>query len=147
MVAKFVGNTITKSFVIVFFTIHFSIFMLGHLIFIFVLGTEFGGTNINFNDIISVALPASMLFISHGTSFMINYLGKKEYLNTEPQTQMFAPYGRVVVMHITIIAGTFLMMITGLPAALIGIFIILKTWVDISVHTTQHAKLSSSKPA
>ena len=45
------------------------------------------------------------LFISHGVSYRLNYIGRGEYLRTTAAGQMFAPYGRLVVLHITIIFG------------------------------------------
>ncbi|HZX19699.1 MAG TPA: DUF6498-containing protein [archaeon] len=130
-----------KLFMIPFFIVHYSGFMLGHLIFIFVLGTFFSNNvPINILDIITVFSAAISLFISHGISFLTNYVGKKEYLNTSIHQQMFAPYGRIFVMHITIVIGAFFVVFTGIPAALIVLFIALKTLVDIGAHLKEHLK-------
>jgi hypothetical protein len=55
-----------------------------------------------------VAIAAAALFLSHGVSFLVNFLGKEEYLTVSPDRQMIEPYSRVVVQHVTILAGGFL---------------------------------------
>jgi hypothetical protein len=56
------------------------------------------------------------LFVSHGVSFVQNYLLKGEYAAARPEKLMGSPYGRIVVMHIAILAGGFLTMAIGSPA-------------------------------
>jgi hypothetical protein len=136
-----------KIFMIIFFSIHYSGFMFAHLMFIFFLGMFFqNNVPITIPDIIAIFYAAIVLFVSHGISFLTNYVGKKEYLNVSTVQQMFAPYGRIFVMHITIIIGAFFVIFTGLPAAIIIIFILAKTVADIGAHLKQHLNVSISKP-
>jgi hypothetical protein len=53
----------------------------------------------------AIAFVLLGLFISHGISYRLNYIGRGEYLRTSVVRQMAAPYGRLVVLHITIILG------------------------------------------
>jgi len=78
------------------------------------------------------------LFVSHGVSFVYNYLIKGEYARTDPGKLMVAPYARVVVMHVAIIAGGFLTMAFGSPAALLFVLVVLKTIIDVELHLREH---------
>ena len=75
----------------------------------------------------AVLLAVVALAISHGLSYWFNYLGRGEYRRTSPAGQMFAPYGRLVVLHITIIVGGMAIAFTGAPAAALAILVVLKT--------------------
>jgi hypothetical protein len=127
-----------KIFLIAFFCIHFGSFMFGHLFAIlFIAGT--GGVEINFSLILySVLIPAVSLFISHGYSFYANYIQKKEYLLLNVKELMFAPYRRVILMHLIIILGGFFIYALNAPEILAVIFIIAKTFVDVSAHKREH---------
>jgi len=87
-----------------------------------------------------VRLAVLALFISHGVSFVQNYLLKGEYATARPEKLMGGPYGRVVVMHITILAGGFLTMAIGSPASLLVVLVVLKTVLDVNLHNREHKK-------
>jgi len=63
---------------------------------------------------------------------------------------MFQPYGRVVIMHLTIMAGGFLGMTLGAPVLGLIVLVMLKTVIDILAHLRQHKSssgiLSKIKP-
>ena len=48
--------------------------------------------------------------------------------------QMFAPYGRLVILHVTIIFGALAISFTGAPAAAVAILVVLKTALDVGLH-------------
>jgi len=81
------------------------------------------------------------LFVSHGVSFVYNYLLKGEYAIYKPQELMNKPYGRVVVMHIAIIGGGFLVMSVGSPVALLLGLVVCKTIFDVNMHIRSHKKV------
>jgi len=149
-------------FYVPFFIVHFGGFMAGHFFFLWML---FGGGLTaqisSFGDFVRVIfvetglwLAALALFISHGISFVINVLAPywKQWRGTartkarvagksEPesiQDVMMAPYGRVVVMHFTIIFGAMLTMVLGMPVAAYMLLIALKIAVDVSAHVRQN---------
>lgn len=68
-----------------FFVVHYGIFWLVHGVFVIVLA---GGA-----------------LASHAVSFWLNYIGRGEYRNASLGGQMFAPYPRMVVLHLTIVLG------------------------------------------
>jgi hypothetical protein len=86
------------------------------------------------------------MFVSHGISFGYNYLYKREYATVTPDQLMVQPYGRIMVMHIAIIAGGFLTMTLGSPVGLLVMLVILKTAIDVALHNRQHKGLAD-KPA
>jgi len=90
-----------------------------------------------------VRLAVLALFISHGVSFVQNYLLKGEYTTAKPDKLMGNPYGRVVVMHIAILAGGFLTMAVGSPVLLLVVLVGLKTILDLGLHNRSHKKAAA----
>lgn len=135
-----------KVSAISFFIVHYGIFTLVHGIFIFVI---FGGffeetepSSVfdvfgNFADL-QLWWAILALVISHTVSFFTNYIGKGEYKNTTLNQLMGQPYGRVVILHITIIIGGFLVALFGSPVVGLILLIALKTFIDIKTHLKQH---------
>lgn len=92
------------------------------------------------------------LFLSHGISFVYNYLLKGEFKRTNPQKLMSSPYARIVVMHLAIIIGAFISMALGSPVAVLAVLVVLKTALDIKLHLKEHDKIKpqpveSAQPA
>ena len=55
---------------------------------------------------------------------------------------MFSPYGRLVVLHVTIIFGAIAISMTGAPVAAIVILVVLKTLLDLGLHLREHRRLA-----
>lgn len=89
-------------------------------------------------DMTAVAWGALGLAISHGASFVVNYLGRREYLRVSPGRQMFAPYGRLVILHLAILLGAFVSLVIGSPVGALVVLVILKTIVDLTLHLREH---------
>ena len=66
-----------------------------------------------------------------------------EYFTAKPDKLMGSPYGRVVVMHVAIIAGGFLTMAAGSPALLLVVLVGLKTILDVNLHNREHKKAAA----
>jgi hypothetical protein len=86
----------------------------------------------------SVLLGAAGLFLAHGVSFFVNYLQKGEYLRTSAARAMGQPYGRVVILHVTILFGAFAIALLGAPVAMLLVLVIGKTLLDLSLYLRQH---------
>jgi hypothetical protein len=155
-----------KLFLIPFFVVHYGGFTAVHGFFVLALfhkdgqGPPVGGADwpcflvfvqMLFNVIRymysvippQVRLAVLALFVSHGVSFVQNYLLKGEYATAKPDKLMGSPYGRVVVMHIAILAGGFLTMAVGSPAPLLVVLVGLKTILDVKLHNREHKKAAS----
>ena len=86
----------------------------------------------------AVAFVLIGLAISHGVSYRLNYIGRGEYLRTSVSAQMSAPYGRLMVLHLTIIVGGMAIAMTGAPSAAVLILVLLKTALDLGLHLAEH---------
>lgn len=95
----------------------------------------------------SVGLAAVALFISHGASFLFNYIGRGEYRTSSPTSQMGSPYGRVVVLHLTIIFGAMLVAFLGSPLGALLVLIVLKTLFDLALHLREHRAAAARSSA
>ena len=131
-----------------FFILHFGGFMAGHAIFIFGFfrpdafsGGSFVSLDILREQVLLVWPMLGVLLVSHGYSFFKNYLGNKEYKGTDIGEQMFAPYKRIIIMHVTIIFGGFLTMLFQAPILSLVLLVALKTIADFIAHTKEHTQL------
>lgn len=143
-----------KIAAIPFFCFHYGMFTLIHGLFVFLV---FGGILNETSEDLSPGLFAQVfneyllwwavlaLFISHLVSFVLNYIGKGEYKQAKINALMGEPYGRVVILHITIILGAFLVAIFGAPVFALILLIALKLIVDIQAHLREHKKYEEKR--
>ncbi|MGC9325930.1 MAG: DUF6498-containing protein [Desulfomonilia bacterium] len=82
--------------------------------------------------------PLLCLVLSHGMSFVQNYLGRQEYTSFSLNTLMGLPYKRIVLMHVAIIAGGLPVMVLGSPVPLLIVLVFLKIGLDIWLHQRSH---------
>ena len=148
-----------------FFTVHYGFFCGIHGIFVLQL-TGFAGDDIGLHDTgaeetwpgplvllqkihgfiqrILAASPDALLygvlalFLSHGISFSLNYIGNREFAGLSMRRIMSAPYNRIVVLHVAIIAGGFLVAALGSPIGLLLALVALKIGMDIMLHRRSH---------
>lgn len=121
-----------KITMVVLFIFHYGIFTLVHGAFVLAFFGKLG----NLPEGFFYALL--FIFLSHGSSFFENFIGKREYLKTSPGRQMFQPYARVFVMHSVILLGGIVSMFLGAPIFALIILIVLKTIVDLLYHIAEH---------
>lgn len=147
----------SKLFFIPFFTFHYGFFCLIHGVFVFALlgKGEPGGGAIGFStsildegaELLERAVQVGGfwavlgLLVSHLFSFAVNYLGKGEFRRTAAPILMIAPYARIIVLHIAILAGAFAVVILGSPVYLLVILIVGKIMLDLKFHNRAHKKL------
>lgn len=80
------------------------------------------------------------LAISHGYSFVSNFIIAKERQCATVNSLMSAPYKRIVILHVTIIAGSFAIMSLGQPLFLLIVLVGLKTAMDAGLHLREHRR-------
>jgi Na+/H+ antiporter NhaD/arsenite permease-like protein len=78
------------------------------------------------------------LFISHGYSFAVNFLGQQEYAGRSLKEQMTEPYKRIIFMHLVLIFGGGLSMILGNVTVVLLLVIAIKIWLDVRAHVREH---------
>jgi Family of unknown function (DUF6498) len=102
-------------------------------------GNAFGAINWT-----SVWIGGVALFVSHGASFLLNYIGRGEYLTATAGGQMAAPYARVVILHLTIIFGAFVVAFLGSPIGALVVLVGLKTAFDLGLHLRERRRAESA---
>ena len=71
---------------------------------------------------------------AHGNPLVASntdYWKGHKYKTPRPELQMFAPYPRIVVMHVAIIFGAMLIQTLGLPAMVAVLLIVIKTALEL----------------
>ena len=151
-------------FKIAFFCLHYGIFCAIHGMFVLKL-TGFAGIGpaaavayswpgplvviekfITLSQQILAAAPGQFvwaciaLLISHGASFLLLFIGQQEFRHTTVNRLMTAPYRRITVLHIAVIAGGFLVRQLNSPLGLLLALVALKTGMDIMLHIRSHRK-------
>jgi len=139
--AKGAGPAGPKPLFLLFFAVHYGFFMAIHYFFLVsFLSKGFGPHGFSLDLLRGVRPGLLVLFLSHGISFFANYIGRGEYLGASTAHLVFQPYGRIVVMHLTIIFGAGLMMLTGQSVVLLGTLILLKIALDVMAHQRERQK-------
>jgi hypothetical protein len=140
-----------KIVVIPFFCVHYGMFTAVHGVFVFALfGSGLaagvfpsGEMVLQVIDEQALWVAVSALVLSHAFSFVRNYVGQGEYRRVTLQRLMSQPYARVVVLHVAIIGGGFVVMALGAPVFGLLLLVVLKIAMDLSAHLREHATLAS----
>ncbi len=141
------GANASKVFLIPFFVVHYGMFTAIHGMFVLLLFGPHSGeppSVASFSLAIrnaGIGLGVLAIAVSHGYSFVVNYLGSGEFRRMSPQVLMGQPYARVVVLHVTILAGGFATAALGAPLAALVVLIVLKTAIDLKAHLSERRKL------
>jgi hypothetical protein len=85
-------------------------------------------------------LPLGALVVSHGVSTVYYHFLRGEDRGRAVNEIMGDPYGRIVLMHITILAGAVPTMLFGSPLAMLVILVIGKTTLDLVLHRRAHRR-------
>jgi len=127
------------------FVSHFGAFMAVHFMFVYELfvtrDNRADSSLAEVGQFMYTLWPALLaLLLSHGLSFVYNFLGRGEYRSKSVRGQMAEPYGRVVIMHVTVIIGGGLSLLLGSPGAALVLLVVLKIAADITAHRKQHPR-------
>ena len=140
-----------KLFIIPFFCVHYGMFTFVHGIFVVALfggGLKHGAgfpTPETFWRIVQeyhLGWAILGLAISRGISFVTNYLVSGEYKRASLQQLMAQPYGRIVVLHIAILGGGFLMLALHSPEVGLLLLVALKIAFDLRGHFAERKKFA-----
>lgn len=143
--------SLSKIAIIPFFVMHYGLFWFVHGIFVLTLplfmsmspGSSDTGMSL---DVGAILLAAIALAVSHGLSYWWNFVRGGEYRRVTPAGLMFAPYRRLIALHLTIIFGAMAMTFTGAPAAAVAILVAVKTVLDLGLHLAEHRAVSPRSP-
>ena len=152
-----------KLFYIPFFCVHYGGFTLIHGFFVIALfghgikihaSLESAGVPFQLvRELWRIALENSLLWgifslaASRTFSFYRNYLANGEYENAQVDNLMAQPYGRVMVMHLTLLGGGALLLALNSPLAGLLMLVLLKTLLDLRGHFAERVKFATPPTA
>jgi hypothetical protein len=127
------------------FLLHFGIFMAVHLVFVLWLTRQeahsftldWRSALADARDALAWGLPA--LVLSHGASFVSNYLVGGERRRATASELFVAPYSRIMVMHLVVMFGAAVVVFLRTPAPLVVLLAAIKVAVDVRAHLKEHA--------
>lgn len=160
------GSWIGRVFLSLFFCVHYGGFCAVHGVFLL---TFFGRGEADslmsnptwFGPLIFVELLVSVvravwegspresgmvvaaLMMSHGASFVMNYLLGGERAAMTSKQAMAAPYVRIVIMHVTVLVGGALIALAGSPLAMLALLVVMKTAVDVHFHRRERRRFAA----
>jgi len=79
------------------------------------------------------------LLVSHGISFVVNFLGNGEYRRTTVDAQVAAPWTRLIIMHVTTMAGAWSVGLFDAPVGALVMLAVLKIVVDLHGHLRERS--------
>jgi len=141
--------SVGKLFLIPFFVFHFGMFTLVHGVFVFAL---FGAKSLPRFDSLA-ELPEAIrayhlgwgvlaLVVSHGLSFYWNYFENGEYRRASLPILMMQPYARLVVLHLAVLFGGWIVLTLGSPLLALLVLVALKTAADVRAHSAERHKFA-----
>jgi hypothetical protein len=145
-----------KLFVIPFFCVHYGMFTFVHGIFVIALfgggmkhGAGFPTPETFWHTMQEYHLGWAVLglAVSRGISFATNYIGNGEYQRASLPVLMQQPYGRIVVLHLAILGGGFLMLALHSPVVGLLLLVALKIALDLRGHLAERKKFSAGETA
>lgn len=148
-----------RGFLAAFFLLHYGIFWVVHGVFLTVIlnlrgvfagGFPFGPSGFGFDPFSfamadsTVLLAGIALFVSHLANLIVNYIGRGEYRTVSAGGQMFAPYPRLIALHVTIIVGSMAILGLGEPFFAVLLLVVIKTIVDIGLYRFDRKRFNRS---
>jgi hypothetical protein len=144
-----VGSVAGMGFLSAFFAFHYGMFCFVHGVFVvgllktMPLGLRGAGPALRENPFnlphhIQEAIQGGFLYalialaLSHGFSFVSNFLIRREYAKLSARRLMTGVYGRVVALHLAILFGGFVSMF--LPSVIVSLLVLLKIALDLKFH-------------
>lgn len=144
---------VVKAAMLPFFCFHYGMFCFVHGVFVFVLFGRgvtgvagFPGPEQFWRVLQAQHLYWAVLALaaSHSVSFVVNYLRSGEYRQARLDALMQAPYGRVVVLHLAILGGGFLLLSLGSPVWGLVLLIVLKIGLDVRAHLRERRRFAGA---
>jgi hypothetical protein len=139
-----------------FFTVHYGLFCLGHGAFVV---SMFGDAALGSNmfDLVGatrtvLAQQPNILIGLASISLwqlvqLVLFVVRGEAAKSNLLELMSAPYGRIIILHLAIIFGGFLLMMMSEPMAGLVVLALVKTWFDVAEARGQVPRFMRTQPA
>ena len=138
-----------KAFLVPFFLVHFGGFTYIHGVLVVSFFGPKGAQGFDLLTTVPAAIRANQLgwsllglVLSHGLSFYWNYVRSGEYQRASLNALMAQPYGRVIVLHLTVLFGGWVVMLLGSPVFALVVLVVLKTAADLRAHRAERRKFA-----
>jgi hypothetical protein len=121
----------------VLFTLHYGLFTLLHGIFVITLFSSLrdGGSFEEMGAVLHNAVFGEGFFVALGMLFVMQLLEflrwRRQPMEQSPSDLMRAPYGRILILHLTLVAGGMLILALGAPVVGVLMLVALKLVVDL----------------
>lgn len=134
-------NWLGALFIGAFFTVHYGIFCFGHGIFVMALfgGSFYGDSIIDLGGAVSrlFETQSNLLFgfasiVAWQVAQFARFIASGEVRRTNVLELMGSPYPRIIVLHVTIIFGGFLLMLLNQPVGGILVLALVKMAYDVA---------------
>ena len=134
-----------------FFVAHYGGFMFGHAFLIAALfhgPPEGSGPPYQMHDYFlpflraDLGIAAIALLLSHGWSFVTNFVGGNEVRNLTVGQAMALPYRRMIITHVSLLVGGYWLQELGQPLAGLILLMAMKTGLDVIMHRSEHRRLA-----
>jgi len=133
-------NRASKAFVVPFFCLHYGVFCLVHGFFVLQL-VRIGASGPDAPEASGFAAmlragiwPLAALAVSHGVSFVRDYLLKREFAKATVLREMMRPYTHLVVLHVVVLVAAVPTQLLGSPLPMTVLLIVGKTLLDLWLH-------------
>jgi len=142
-----------------FLTLHYGMFCAAHgtlIIDIFELAPGYAASAANNSIVNLLAGPIDVVFngstslwwlafgalcVSHGVSYLLNFIGQREFEQLTLNKLMSAPYSRILILHIAVLFGGLAVAALGSPVYLLIILVIVKIAADTLLHRREHKRI------
>lgn len=150
---KGLGTAAALLFYAPFFCVHYGMFCLGHGLFALAIGGGLLSGDDPFTEVMPQLLPhkntllwtAGALAGAQGASFL-RWLMRGDYRTTSAPEEMGVPYGRIVVLHLTLLFGAFLAEMLGSPIWVVALLGVLKTIYEVGSTAKRIKKRETVSP-
>lgn len=126
----------TRTGTALFFVFHYGIFWVVHGVFAAVLAASFPrveGDGVWTTG--SFALAVLAMVATHGVMFWRSWIRTDARRTASPIDEMFRPYGRLIVLHVTVLLGAFGLSQLGAPAWTITLLCVGKMILELGAET------------
>ena len=115
-----------------FFLAHYGLFWVVHGVFAAILAFRLpGGEAVGALTAASFGAAVLAMFVIHGLIFSQQWLRSDARVTATPIGEMFRPYGRLIVLHVTVLLGAFGLSELGAPAWTITLLCLGKMTVEL----------------